>query len=511
MHSRKKLWFFSLVLLTALGISWAAAIPGSAAPQGVLKEAIHWSLSADSLDPSLTSTSTLIYLPLQLFHDALLKPMPDGFLSHCLAESHTVSPDFKVYEFKLRKGLKFHNGDPLTAEDVVFSFWRYKGAFAPFIQGNTEKMEAVNPLLVRVQFKKPFPDFLEYFLPGVSGIGWVVPKKYIEKVGDAGYKRHPIGAGPYKFVEYVAGVRLVGEAFEEYWRKVPNIKRMEFHYIPEAATRLAMVRRGEADVGTLLTDVVYQDAKKDAKTKLLEPQSPNRWILYMASQFDPKSPWADARVRKAASLAIDRKTLADIHMPGCKPIGSLALEEDPFGVQFPADPYDPEKAKKLLAEAGYSKGFHGGKFYPQSTYLGYGEQIATYWKSVGISVDFIILERPAWFALRDSGKMKNDLFIDASNSPSIAGRLAYLFGPRSYGNYPDIKALWDQYEQEVSAKTRKDLMGKIQKLVYDKTMWITLTSTNSPAAFGPHVKGNPYRIQPLLWITAPFEDIELEK
>jgi peptide/nickel transport system substrate-binding protein len=511
MRSRKSIWFLTGIVLTISGMFCFVSSETQAAPQGTLKMAIHWSLSADSLDPSLTSVSTLIYLPLQLFHDALLKPMAEGFYTPCLAESYSVTPDYKVYEFRLRRGVKFHNGDPMTAEDVVFSFWRYKGAQAQYVHSNTEKVEVVNPHQVRFHFKKPMPDYMDLFLPGVSGIGWVVPKKYVEKVGDAGFKRHPIGAGPYKFVEYVPGVRIVAEAFEDYWRKVPNIKRIEFHYIPEPATRLAMVRRGEADIGTLLTDIFYQDAKKDTALRLLEPQSPNRWLAYMTAQWDTKSPWSDVRVRQAASLAIDRKTLADIHMPGCKPIGSIALEEDPFGVQFPADPYDPERAKRLLAEAGYPKGFHGGKFYPQSTYPGYGEQIATYWKAVGITVDYLMLERAAWFAARDSGKMKGDLFLDASNSPSIGGRVAYLFGPNSYGNYPDIKALWEQFQQEVSPKVRKDLIARIQRLVYERMMWIPLTSTNSPAAIGPRVKGNPYRVQPLLWITAPFEDIELGK
>jgi peptide/nickel transport system substrate-binding protein len=449
---------------------------------------------------------------LYLFHDALLKAMPDGLYTPSLAESWTISPDARVYEFKLRKGVKFHNGDTMTAEDVIFSFWRYKAAQAKFIQDKTEKVEAVNPNLVRFQFKEPFPEFLEYLLTGSTTIGWVVPKKYVEKVGDAGFRKHPVGCGPYKFVEFVAGVKLVGEAFKEYWRKVPNVKRMEFLIIPEAATRLAMVKRGEADVATLMQGVVYEDAKKDSKLRVLLPLSPVRWMVYIASQWDPKSPWSDPRVRKAASLAIDRQTLADIFMPGCGPVGTISLEGDPSALPFPADPYDPERARKLLAEAGYPKGFQGGRFYPyEGGYWPYGEQIANYWKAVGINVDIILLDKPALLATRESGKMKGSLFVDNPTAPTIGGRLSLLFGGGSYENYPDIKGLWDQYRKEVSPKARKDLIGNIQKMIHERSMWLPLTSTNSPAAFGPRVKGNPYKIQPLIWFTAPFEDIELEK
>jgi peptide/nickel transport system substrate-binding protein len=491
-------------------LTFGSAPAHSASPAGVLKEAIHWGLSADWLDPATNAGLVPAQITLYLFHDALVKPMPDGTYSPCLAESWSISPDSKVYEFKLRKGVKFHNGDPLTAEDVIFSFQRYKAAQAKIIHGKTEKMEAVNPHLVRFTFKEPFPDFLEYLLPGATAIGWVVPKKYIEKVGDAGFKKNPIGAGPYKFVEFVTGVRLVGEAFEEYWRKVPHIKRMEFNIVSEPATRLAMARRGEVDIATLMQGVFYEDLKKDPNLRMLPPLSPTRWLVYITSQWDPKSPWADARVRKAASLAIDRKTLADVHMPGCGPIGSLALEGDPMGLDFPPDPYDPERAKKLLAEAGYAKGFHGGKFYPyQGGYWPYGEQIANYWKAIGINVDSILLDRPAWFANRQGGKMKGGIFIDNSQAATIGGRLLYLFGSTSYGNYPDVQALWDQYQREVTPKGRKETIERIQKLIYDKTMFLPLTSTNSPAAFGPRVKGNPYRIQPLIWFTAPFEDMEL--
>ncbi len=195
-------WGFSSgVFLTAITIFQFATVGRvQAKPEGVLKQAIHWANSADWLDPSITSFSLINYFPLYLFHDALVKPMPGALYAPCLAESWNIRPDQKVYDFKLRKGVKFHNGDEITAEDVVFTFQRYKGGAAKIFQEKIEKLEAVDQNLFRITFKQPFPDFLEYLLPGASTIAWIVPKKYVEKVGDAEYKRHPIGCGPYKFV-----------------------------------------------------------------------------------------------------------------------------------------------------------------------------------------------------------------------------------------------------------------------------------------------------------------------
>ncbi len=503
------------VFLMMLGTPHFEGIDASAAaPTGTLKMAIHPNLSAEWLDPAtVPSLDGTTHIALSSIHDALVKAMPEGDRTPCLAESWTVNPDYKVYEFKLRQGVKFHNGETMTADDVLFSFWRNKSNYGKLIYDKVEKAEAVNPYLVRFQFKEPFPDFVEYFSSGESTILWVVPKKYVEKVGDAGFKRNPIGAGPYKFVEFVPGVRLVVEAFDGYWRKVPHIKRIEFHTVPDPATRLAMLRRGEVDIAFLMTDVFYEDVKRDSKLKLLHPRSPGKMVLVMTTQWDPKSPWSDPRVRKAASLAIDRKTLADIHHPGTLPCGSIGLEGDPLLVDFPPDSYDPEQARKLLAEAGYPKGFQGGKFYPyDGPYRPYGEQIATYWKAVGISVDTIFLERPAWMAARYGGKFAGSTFLDATRGyVTIARRLDYLFSACCPGgSYPEIQAAWQQYKREFNPQVRKDLITRIQKMIHEKDMLIPLNQFCSPAALSLRVKGNPYKIQPILWIPAPFEDIELE-
>ena len=236
-------------------------------------------------------------------------------------------------------------------------------------------------------------------------------------------------------------------------------------------------------------------------------------VLSMGSQWDPKSPWSDPRVRKAASLAIDRQTLADIHHPGTRPIGSIGLEGDPLAVEFPPDPYDPERAKRLLSEAGYPKGFHGGKFYYFQEFSGTGELVATFWKAIGIDLDMNPLERSAWYAQHNTGKMKGAVFLDILGAPSVSARLNYLFGPQNYGNYPDIEALWEQYNQTFDPKVRKELISNIQRLIYDRTLIVHLVRASVPSAIGPRVKGDPFKFRQgfPLWFPSPMEDLELNE
>src|SRR5262245_16090314 len=230
-----------LALLVAVCFLLVASHRGNAQPQarpeGEMRWALYVTLAPAWFDPGDVVGIITPFWVLYAIHDALVKPMPGNLMASSLAESWTVSPDQLVYEFKLREGVKFHNGDPFTAEDVKFSFLRCKGA--KLLRDKVREVEVVDAARIRFHLHAPWPDFMTFYGTLATGAAWIVPKKYIEQVGDDGFKKHPIGLGPYKFVSHTPGVELVMEAFEGYWRKVPSVKRLVFKSVPEATTRLA--------------------------------------------------------------------------------------------------------------------------------------------------------------------------------------------------------------------------------------------------------------------------------
>ena len=207
----------------------------------------------------------------------------------------------------MRDGVHFHNGDPVTAEDVKFSFERYRGASHDMFKERVAAVETPDARHVRFTLKDPWPDFLTFY-GSATGAGWVVPKKYVEKVGDDGFKKQPVGAGPYKFVSFTPGVELTLEANEGYWRKTPAVKRLVMRSIPDEATRLSALKGGEADIIYWVSGELAQELQRTPGLKL-DVSHTATWWVYFLEQFDPKSPWHDVRVRQAASLAIDLKNI----------------------------------------------------------------------------------------------------------------------------------------------------------------------------------------------------------
>ncbi len=218
--------------ILAAAMTVANPVPATAQtkPEGEMRYALYVTLAPAWLDPGESVVGVLTpFWVLYALHDALVKPMPGNRMAPSLAESWTVSEDQHVYDFTLRPGLKFHNGDPFTAEDVQFSFQRAKAAL---LHQKVKEVVVVDPTHVRFVLHEPWPDFMTFYGTFASGAGWIVPKHYMEQAGGEAFKRHPVGLGPYKFVSMKPGIELVMEAYEGYWRKVPTVKRIIFKSIP---------------------------------------------------------------------------------------------------------------------------------------------------------------------------------------------------------------------------------------------------------------------------------------
>ncbi len=500
----------ALCVLLVSGLVTGAAAQQK--PQGEMRFALYVTLAPIWYDPGELGGLTAFWISYGL-HDALVKPMPGNLLTPSLAESWTVSADQRVYEFKLREGLRFHNGDPFTAEDVKFSFHRAKGA--KILHDKVRDVEVVGPYRVRFHLHEPWPDFMTFYGTLVSGAGWVLPKKYVEKVGDDGFKRHPIGLGPYRFVSHTPGIELIMEANESYWRKTPGVKRLVFKSIPEATTRLAMLKRGEVDVAYLLDAPQALELKRDPNFKVAFSGGIGTFFLDFFDQWDPKSPWADRRVRLAAAHAIDRPSLSEAETLGAsKPTGNVVPRTFEFALPIEPYPYDPAKAKQLLAEAGYPNGFDGGELHQAPPYFSVGETIMGYLGAVGIKVRMRPMERAAYLAALQTKKLKGVCVCIVAAYGNAASRMSEWVpagGIYTYGSYPDIDALYKQQALETDRKKREAALHQIQQLLHERVRFAPIWDYVWPSGIGPRVAEPALMlINPYPW-AAPLEEVRLKR
>src|SRR5215813_13986566 len=304
----KRLHAHIALVLTAMVL--ATAVPARAeTAAGQITWGAPVALPPAWFDPADATGILIPFMVYYALHDALVKPLPGNPMAPCLAESWSVSADGLTYEFVLRKGVRFHNGEPITADDVKFSFERYKGASAKLLKERVTAVEIVDTQRVRFRLSRPWLDFMTFYGTPATGAAWIVPKKYVEKVGDDGFKRAPIGAGPYKLVSFKPGVELVVEANEQYWRKTPSVRTLIMRSVPDDSTRLVMLKRGEADIVYNFRGSLAEELKRTPGLTLKPFYLPLPFWYVFTEQWDPKSPWADRRVRLAANLAIDRPAI----------------------------------------------------------------------------------------------------------------------------------------------------------------------------------------------------------
>jgi len=490
-----------------------AATPSAAAPEGTLTFALHFSPVTRWLDPAEGESTITPFLLLYALHDGLLKPMAGSGSAPSLAESWSMSKDGLSAEFILRPGIKFHNGDPITSDDVKFSFERYRGGAAKILKDTVKEIQLLGPNRLRFVLKEPWPDFPAFYGTFVASAGWVVPRKYFERVGEEGFRKAPIGAGPYKFVSFNPGVELVLEAFEGYWRKTPSIKRLVFRSLPDETTRAAALKSGEVDIAFLLSGPTAEDIRRTPGLRLVAPLLGIFWLDF-PDQWDPKSPWADRRVRLAASLAIDRQALSQAETLGfSRPTGSLVPRDFEFALPIDAPAYDPRRARQLLAEAGHLNGFDGGEMTPFPPYNSMGETIMGWLQAVGIRTRMRTLERGAFMTSWREKKLHGVVLTVTGVSGNAATRLESFVtknGAFAFGALPEVDDLFRRQAREMDRKKREALLFQMQRILNEQTTQAAVYHLGFPTGLGPRVEDILAHAIPGFYMS-PYEDLKLKK
>ena len=511
--TRPKPWLGIVVVFLFLTVGILQASPAGAAPEGQMTWGVHITLAPTWFDPAETPGIITPFMIMYALHDAMVKPMPGNPMAPSLAESWTMSKDGLVYDFTLRPGAKFHTGDPVTSEDVKFSFERYRGTSHQTLKDKVAAVETPDPMHVRFRLKQPWPDFLTFY-SSATGAGWIVPKKYVEKVGEEGFKKAPVGAGPYKFVSSTPGVDLVLEAFDGYWRKTPSVKRLVFKVIPEESTRLAALIRGEVDIVYSIRGELAEELQRTPGLSLKPTVIQATQWVGMLDQWDAKSPWHDRRVRLAANYAIDRNAINKaITLGYSKLVWSIIPSNFDFYWQPPAYPFDPARAKQLLAEAGYPNGFDAGDYYCDASYSNVQEAIINYLQPVGIRATLRPLERAAFYKGLGEKKFKNLSYTASGAFGNAATRLESFVvagGTYVYGSYPDIDGLFREQANELDRKKREAILQKIQQLIHDKAMFIPIWQLGFINGQGPRVAESGLGLIPGHAYSAPYEDVKLK-
>ncbi len=521
---------FGIISRRALMAGAAAAVvlplPRGAAEakaNGKMVMTWHTAMAPRWLDPQEHDGTATPDNFLHALHDALIKNSGTTLYDYpALAERYEFPKDARSATFFLREGIKFHNGEPVTPEDVKFSYENYRGALAAAFKEKTEAVEIVDSRTVRFKFKEPFLDFLLLLgSSNVNGAGWVVPAKYYQKVGPDGFKRKPIGAGPYKLASQEAGVKLEFEAFEGYYKPI-NIKNLTMMAVPEAATRLAMLERGEADLIYGIPGELIERVQKNKKLMLLPVLSGSFWLEFVGFQ-DPKSPFHDKRVRQAISLAIDRKVINDTESAGQGRVSGNWINNDvQYGLEGPPLEHNVEKAKQLMKEAGMASGFNVDWLTPLPPFTARAERIISQLQAIGIRARLQAMERGVFLQRTRAGKQQWPGVQMILHGARIGGSWTNWYesffkcgghNVADRGCVAELDAKLAKYKTSIDSEERKKIAEDVQRTILENYYVVPVFRHAFMNASGPRIAAT--KVQDVFpTVTTgyayPWEDIKLK-
>jgi len=448
LHRRK----ITSLLITFALVAFVWSPLGAAEQKGTLVIALD-TLGGQNLDPILETRASHAHFQAPIFDSLVGFNYEKGGIGPGVAERWKLAKDGLSWTFYIRKGQRWHNGDPVTAHDVKFSLERTMSkesvaSRVAALRRNVKSIEVIDDYTVRVHTNGVQVHFPASMSRAVFQEGQMMPKKYIEKVGAAEFRKNPIGSGPWKFVKSVPGDRVEYEAVDyPHWRGTPRFKRMVILLVPEESTRVAMVRTGEAAIASISPESLKE--VKSAKLKVVSVPATMQAVYYLWGTYRPdqeKSPVADKRVRQALSLAIDRQQIIDHVMDG---EASWPLPFATFGYSVDTDierwrkwtrkafRYDPKRAKELLTEAGYPNGFElkfANTALPGTPYMvQIGLAVADFWNKIGVKVKYKHYEWGAFRALRrGQEKLRGAASMyRTAGRPVAVARYASGFGSKS--------------------------------------------------------------------------------
>jgi peptide/nickel transport system substrate-binding protein len=505
--------FRSAIALAALAFAGVAAAPAAAqTPPDVL--VVGQIAEPQSLDPH-TVTATNDFRILVNVYDGLVR-FKDGTLEvePALAQSWKISDDGKTYTFKLRQGVKFHDGSDFDAEAVKFNFDRMLKKDHPFydtgpfpLSFNFASVEAVNVLDEHtVEFK-----LSEAFAPFLSNLayptGLIVSPAAVERHGKE-YGRSPSGTGPFKFVEWLSNQRVVVERNADYWDGAAKLQAVVFRPITDANTRVAEMMAGGIDVMVEVPPDNLATFEQDANFAVAEQAGPHVWFTILNTK---EGPFADKRVRQAANYAVNKQTLVDDVLQGTATVAAGPIPPAFNWVESSVEPYphDPEKAKALLAEAGVEN--------PQVTFyvteggsgmldpITMGAAIQADLQAVGFKVKIETYEWNTFLGRVNPGlEGKADMAEMAwmTNDPDTVPYLTLRtdampdkggFNSGYYSN-PQLDELLEKARRSTDQAERGKLYGEVQSIVHDDAPWLFVANWKQNAVTTAAVKG--FKLQP---------------
>jgi peptide/nickel transport system substrate-binding protein len=291
------------------------------------------------------------------------------------------------------------------------------------------------------------------------------------------------------------------------------VKRLVLKSVPETTTRVAMLKNLEADIAFGLDGEDAENVRRDPRLTLVPSKHASIFWIEFADQWDPKSAWHDKRVRLAANHALNRKAINESACLGfCPPTGNIVPRVLDFALQVPPPAYDREKAKKLLAEAGYPKGLDAGDFTPTPPFFAAAEAMVNDLNAAGIRVKMRPMERAAFNTAWREKKLRGLFFAAAGNSGNAATRVeAFIYSKGSFaqGGYPDIDDLFHQQARERDVAKREALLHKIQQLTVDRVMFAPVMDFRTLRGVGPRVAEHMLDTLPLVPFPS-WEDVRMK-